>query len=870
MESRKSMFQLASLAVGLFAFLDSISTITSSDVEVVRARLVGGHTNSTGRVEVSRNGSVWGTVCDWNWTDKEATVVCRQLGYKWGEAFNWAAFGEGDGEGDGEMFLNNVRCTGTEKNIDECLHWVWGEHRCGPNETAGVACYNKPVEVVRARLVGGQTNTTGRVEVSRNGSVWGTVCYDRWTDREAHVVCRQLGYKWGELLRWDAFGKNWDAFGGDGAMFLYAVQCNGTEENIDQCQHPGWGKVHCQTTKVGASVTCFSKPVRLSRGDNSHGVVEIMEDKWSVLCGEGFGNKLAQIVCFELGFQNGIALAMGSFNDIPTTYVRSNITCVGNESSILNCTYDKFRACQEDKFLNYAVVSCLNGSLSKEPKLKLEGSEETDMANQMGRVLIKRYGIWGRVCPDFWNDKDADVVCRHLGFTGGVAYTYTFSGYGLYTLGIVGCHGNESTLFDCPVSPVRCDGQVSFGDAGVLCYTVKKPALRMVGSGNTGHLEIIFDSFTGAICDIDLRVAMVACKQLGFLDGEPRSSLLSSIGATAVISSTDCGGSEFSIFMCRNSGWQKNINETCNDAHRIAGVVCYTNVRISDGQEDENTTEGKVKMYHHGGWVTVCADGFHDSDARLVCRELGFPYSKALEPGSFGREYYSDFVTDFNCTGSELSIALCPFNASGECVDKSSNYASVICSKFPIGNNEMYILPFDSFPATVVVKKHGMNGTICAEGWDHKDAGVLCRQLGYSGGGLSFEPQYSGSNTPIWMTNVDCHGNETRIQYCRFLETSTRGCLSNQMAARVYCFEGPGISGIQVRLVNGSEPSNGRVEILYGGTWGTYCVSKYRGWNSGARVVCQQLGFTDGQPTNSFYGAGTGEILRNIFLEILS
>jgi len=58
--------------------------------------------------------------------------------------------------------------------------------------------------------------------------------------------------------------------------------------------------------------------------------------------------------------------------------------------------------------------------------------------------------------------------------------------------------------------------------------------------------------------------------------------------------------------------------------------------------------------------------------------------------------------------------------------------------------SDIQILAFTTFPATVVVEKHGMNGTICAEGWDNKDADVLCRQLGYTGGGVSFGPQYSG------------------------------------------------------------------------------------------------------------------------------
>ena len=45
------------------------------------------------------------------------------------------------------------------------------------------------------RLVGlGSAYYNGRLEVCMNGN-WGTVCRHGWTDDNAYVVCRQLGYK---------------------------------------------------------------------------------------------------------------------------------------------------------------------------------------------------------------------------------------------------------------------------------------------------------------------------------------------------------------------------------------------------------------------------------------------------------------------------------------------------------------------------------------------------------------------------------------------------------------------------------------------------------------------------------------------------
>ena len=106
-----------------------------------RIRLVNGTVPNEGRVEVRAGcNTEWGTVCDDSWGTSDAQVACRQLGYGIGTggivAYRLARFGQGTGE----IFLDNLRCTGSETSLFECPGNEFGSHNCNHLEDAGVFC----------------------------------------------------------------------------------------------------------------------------------------------------------------------------------------------------------------------------------------------------------------------------------------------------------------------------------------------------------------------------------------------------------------------------------------------------------------------------------------------------------------------------------------------------------------------------------------------------------------------------------------------------------------------------------------------------------------------------------------------------------
>ena len=76
--------------------------------------------------------------------------------------------------------------------------------------------------------------------------------------------------------------------------------------------------------------------------------------------------------------------------------------------------------------------------------------------------------------------------------------------------------------------------------------------------------------------------------------------------------------------------------------------------------------EGRVEVFYDGEWGTVCDDGFNETDADVVCRELGYLEATGYSCcAAYGQGTGSIWLDDVACTGTEYSLYTCLHSGFG-------------------------------------------------------------------------------------------------------------------------------------------------------------------------------------------------------------
>ena len=301
-------------------------------------------------------------------------------------------------------------------------------------------------------------------------------------------------------------------------------------------------------------------------------------------------------------------------------------------------------------------------------------------------------------CDDGWDDVDAGVACRELGYLDGTATLR--SAYGEITpfsfhWTNFECTGVEAALRLCPH---EIEPDCHFSErAGVRCAAVAGE-VTIAGDPN------VRSTLTATASITDVVGGLPASLEYGYqwlrVDGTAERRIPGADTASYTVTEDDAGRA-FKVAVSFRNG-AGHVHTLTSAATATVGDCLDDTIRLVRG---ETPSAGSVEVCAGGVFRATCDHRWDGHDAGVACREVGYAGGTATLRSHFGEITPVSYRwSEFDCTGAEAALRLCPHQRIQGDACHHSERAGVRCTddlQFP-GVAAERSVPENSPPGTAV------------------------------------------------------------------------------------------------------------------------------------------------------------------------
>ncbi|XP_060079617.1 scavenger receptor cysteine-rich type 1 protein M130-like isoform X3 [Ylistrum balloti] len=293
--------------------------------------------------------------------------------------------------------------------------------------------------------------------------------------------------------------------------------------------------------------------------------------EWGTVCDDSWDDGDAWTVCRSLGWSDGKAFGSATFGRGGGRIWLDDVQCSFFNTDLEQCSHSGWGShnCNHGED---AGVWCV-----RDGDVILTGKTSTPHS---GRVEVYHSGEFGTVCDDHFDNKDADVICKMLGYTsGGVAHGNAKYGQGAGRIWLddLTCSESATRLDQCGLLNWGTHNCGHGEDAGVFCYR--------------GFWETAPCSVT---CGIGTQLRFLTCQGFGCVPKSETATCF--LMACSVDGQWGSWSSWTSCTVTCGSGTRARSRQCNNPAPAHNGLSCP-----GDGHESEECTAG-ITCPVDGAW----------------------------------------------------------------------------------------------------------------------------------------------------------------------------------------------------------------------------------------------------------------------------